>query len=763
MRTLQAWIRNRSGRVLGIFFVLAVAAAGFATRIQIDGSVERLLLRSDPARALDAQAKVEFGNDEIIMVGLELGAPYTAEDLRRLAALSEELAELDHVRRVRDLSSTEDIRGVGDTLDASSLVDLETLERDFPAIRDRATGHPLYEDLLVSKDRKSLGILVYADVARSNDAALAQLTGAVIELVDRRAPPWKAHFAGYPVTAYEVNRIVKRDLALLTPLSLFAIGLVLLAVTRRPSSLVLLVVQIVWVELIALAWLGLSGTPINVIMSALPTFLVATSGTYVLYAIGLATRVADSEEPGVALVALLWRPALLSAASTGIGFASLRTIGMQSAGDLGLALAVGIAAAALGVLVLIPALIQYFRLRVAAPDLPRFRRFARGGVRLARRPAIAIGAAFVLLAACLPGLARLEVHTDTLQYFDADSRVRRGAQFFQDELASAFLLNVVIRGPEEGRALDPDFLAFVEDLRARIEHTPGVDRTISMLDYFGLMDAAMRPGEPGRANPGSRATAAQYLLLYESSGDPDDYERYLNFERSALSLIVSVHGGSTVYLEAARRIDEWARSAPPDVRVDTLGTTYLYSKAMDDLSHGMFRGLALASFLIFGVLAIGLGSFSLAGLAMVPNLLPLVVGAGVIGWWGIPISMSISLMGCIALGIAVDDTTHVASHLSRRDSLERLYDVVGPPILLTTVALCTGFSVLLWSDFAFVSVLGAAVLVSMLLALAADLWLLPSLLTWAGYVRTQGDRISRLRGPRKRETKERYEDIAPRW
>ena len=130
----------------------------------------------------------------------------------------------------------------------------------------------------------------------------------------------------------------------------------------------------------------------------------------------------------------------------------------------------------------------------------------------------------------------------------------------------------------------------------------------------------------------------------------------------------------------------------------------------------------------------------LALLATIPNLLPIVIGGGLLGWLGVPISMSTSLMGCIALGLAVDDTSHVVGHVSKEEPLEKLYRLVGSPILLTTLALCAGFSALLASEFATVSVLGAAVIVTLLLALLADVLLLPSLLVLAGYPRTQEDR-----------------------
>jgi hypothetical protein len=122
---------------------------------------------------------------------------------------------------------------VGDTLDASPLVDFETLSAQFEAVQHRTREHRLYRDLLVSEEQDALGMLVYATNSEANSEAMNELSEALISLVEGRAAPWKTYYAGYPITAFEVNRIVKCDLALLTPVALAAIGAILLWFTRR--------------------------------------------------------------------------------------------------------------------------------------------------------------------------------------------------------------------------------------------------------------------------------------------------------------------------------------------------------------------------------------------------------------------------------------------------------------------------------------------------------------------------------------------------
>jgi hypothetical protein len=444
-------------------------------------------------------------------------------------------------------------------------------------------------------------------------------------------------------------------------------------------------------------------------------------------------RVSGDAEPGVALIPLLYRPVLLSALSTAIGFISLRLIDVEAIGDLGSALAVGILAAAVGTLLLVPAIVQVFDLRIWPRHLIALERWALSGVRLARRPVPVVAVTVLLLAVALPGALRVVVHTDTLSYFAKDSAVRTGAEFFEEKLSSGFLLNVVVRGQGEGRALDPEMLSTAETIVDRLDRNPNVDRTVSLLDYFHLIDGALRPEAAATAIPDSRNLAAQYLLLYEASGDPADYEPYVNHERSALAIIVPMHGGSSVYIDAARDLDAAVGALPEDMSVETLGSTYLYSRAMEGLTRGIIYGLLTAMALIGAVMLIGLRSVSLAAVAAIPNLAPLLLCAGAIGWLDIPLAMGTSVVGCITLGLAVDDTSHVLGHLDRDRTLAEIYTVVGPPVILTTIALGLGFSTLMLSEFQSVAALGMATSVTLIVALAGDVLLLPSLLALIGY------------------------------
>ena len=120
-----------------------------------------------------------------------------------------------------------------------------------------------------------------------------------------------------------------------------------------------------------------------------------------------------------------------------------------------------------------------------------------------------------------------------------------------------------------------------------------------------------------------------------------------------------------------------------------------------------------------------------------PNVIPIFVVGGLMGWSGGTLGVATSSIGCIALGLAVDDTAHVLGHLRPGLSLRSLFREVGPPIILTTLSLGVGFLVLTMSQFGAVAIVGLATTLTLILALAADLIVLPSLLVLCGWKRAE--------------------------
>lgn len=762
----ETLVRDHANGVLVAFAVLAVLAAVPATQVKIDTNVERLMMQEDRDFLRTQEIRHQFSNDEILMVAFDLGRPFEAEDLRALNALSEQVAEIEGVEEVLDLSTIEDVRADGDFLDASALVDLDAVEAELEAIRARVAWHPIYRGNLVSEDQTILSIAAILEHPDDFPNVNQAVTLAFFDVIEQAPETWRAYVSGYGYTEVDANRIISRDLGILTSVAVVLMLALMYWATRRVFVLVLTGALIVWAEVVSLAWFGATGTPLTIVTSIFPTVLLASTSTYAIYCFALLRQASAQREPGVALIGLVGRPTVVAALSTGIGFLSLRLMPVSALSELGTGLTVGIFATALGTLLMLPAAIQRFDLRLSESPVDHFARVARHGIALARRPVATVAAALVVVAVGAASVARLEMDSDVLSYWRPDSVHRQSAKFVRENLSGTFSLNVVIHGAdgEENSVLEPEVLAFADQLVRDLEARPEVDRTLSFLDYLRLMDAAIRPEREPSAVLESRELAVQYMLLYEAGGDPDDYRHYIDGNRSTLNVFVRINDrASSVAFDLYRRVDELAAMAPPGVRVEQLGAWRLFPRAVYGITIGMVKGLAVAMVLITIMMALTLGEtrregWRLALIGIVPSGVPILLCTGMMGWLGVPLSFGTSIVGCMALGLAVDDTAHVLGHLRRGEPLSDVYRRVGGGLVLTTLSLGVGFSALVLSGFVPVVHLGAATVFTLLVALACNLFLLPSLLVLAGYRAEAG---AALRSARHSEAEARLGFSAP--
>jgi predicted RND superfamily exporter protein len=172
------------------------------------------------------------------------------------------------------------------------------------------------------------------------------------------------------------------------------------------------------------------------------------------------------------------------------------------------------------------------------------------------------------------------------------------------------------------------------------------------------------------------------------------------------------------------------------VEIHLTGTGHLLDKNMSSLSSSLTKGLLIALLLVSLLMGLLYKSFRIVVIALVPNILPLLMLAAVLGFTGIDLKVSTAIIFTISFGIAVDDTIHFMSkfklELNKGQSffyaLKRTYLSTGRAIVLTTLILCSGFLLLIMSDFLGTFYVGLLLSLTLLFALLADLFVLPVLL-----------------------------------
>jgi predicted RND superfamily exporter protein len=489
-------------------------------------------------------------------------------------------------------------------------------------------------------------------------------------------------------------------------------------------------------------WLSLSITPP---MASAPTIimtLAVADCVHLLVAFQQCLRRnGDRRTAMVEALRINLQPIFLTSVATAIGFLSMNFSDAPPFHDLGNTVAIGVAAAFLYCLALLPALLVALPMRVPAPrerssaTIDRFADFV-----VARRRAIlaTTGLLVVGLVACIPAN---ELNDEFVKYFDQRVKFRVDTDFTTEHLTGLYSIAYSLEAGGSGAISDPAYLDKLEEFADWYRRQPEVLHVGSLTDTMKRLNRNLHGDDPAWYRiPRSRELAAQYLLLYEMSLPYGlDLNNQINVDKSASKLDVSVRSlSSNAVIALEERAQRWLREhAPASMQSHGASPAIMFAHIGTRNIHSMLIGTTLALVLISLLLVAALRSVRLGLISLVPNLVP----AGMaFGLWGLlvgQVGLALSVVVGMTLGIVVDDTVHFLSKylrarredgLSAEDAVRYAFHTVGSALWTTSIVLIAGFLVLTWSSFEINSGMGLLTAITIGLALLADFLLLPTLL-----------------------------------
>jgi len=531
----------------------------------------------------------------------------------------------------------------------------------------------------------------------------------------------------------EIDRLTRHDLRVLGAAA-FVTMAILLGVTYRSAVGVVLPLVTVLVSLLwTLGVAGALGVSISVVTSILVPLVLAIGTSYCIRVLSEHTRQCALGCSGPDAVAAALREVgttvMLCGGTTALGFWPLRTSHVDVLRDLGTLAVVASGLSTLAALTIVPAVLALGRRRV-----PGARSHAELRPLLARVDALtsahpgallAGGALMVLLAAV--GLSRLQVDQSPWEWFPEGSEVHRSTRLIDDELGGVLPFSIVLESPRG--PWDPALLRATDALATALRTDPGVRAVGSVADLLRVVAVAF-DGEAAPL-PDRQNLIAQFALLY----DPETLAPYLSESTGRQHVIVRMAHAATSEVQAfVARVDAKLRAlVPSPVTARLTGTGLLRVATAHEFAAGLFRHLFLASLAIAVLLALALRSPALGVIALVPNLLPILLVYGLLGWVGIPLNVATVTTGAAALGNAVDDTVQYLARyrrLRRRlgpDARRATLEAVGAPMIVSDVVLTAGFAALMAASFFPVASLGLLGATAMAFSLVGNLLLLPAL------------------------------------
>jgi len=760
----RGWIVHHPLVVLAA--VALVSTAAFATlvrvdpiglRLELDPSTEPLLPRDDPERAVYQQAVREFGGDEVFVVALVFDdGVFTRDNLLLLQRVHREIAKLPGVRRVQSLADTVSFHyeASEDWIDVGRFMeDVPESPAEIAALRDRALGDPLMVRNLISTDGSAAGVAVRFKEMSDRDFIASGLDDRVTEILAAAARPGvRFHVAGRAHAKAAVYRGMVRDLSALVPLALVTLAAVLAFATGSRRGVVLPLINVLLAVLWTFAGMVVTGRPITILSTMLGPELIAIGGVFGVHLVAGFDEErrgpGESREITERTLEHEATPIVISTATTMIGFGSLCLSNVPAISEFGAFAVLGVGSTALLALTALPALLVLLPARRERSALPAV--LARWSERsvvaiergLARISASSAGHAeawifvgLVVGAISAYAIPRIVIDTDYMSFFDEDSPVRRDFDAVGRLLSGSIPVYVVIDGDGPGAFREPKALRALEALEARADRVPGVTHSVSVVDTLRVMNRAIEADDPAQERiPDDRAAVGEMLQL----APKDEMSRFVNANQSRANLVLrtSTVGSASVRDLVAHLATPLHETLPEGFSGRATGNAILLARSADGIAESQLQSVGSAAAAIFALVTIALRSLRLGTIAMIPNLLPVGMFFGMLGLGAAPLSLPTSLIGSVALGIAVDDTVHflVRYRRERRSGLSPAAAArvtghrVGLPIVTAAAMLSLGFAVITLSSFATLRQFGTLFAVTVVYCIAAELVLMPALL-----------------------------------
>ena len=776
------WLYCNPRKTLLVTLAVVVFLTFQIPSITIDTSSEALLHKEDPSLIRYNAFRDQFGRAELIIIAVDAPEIFDERCLTRLKAFHEDLEnEVPYLREVTSLINARQTRGENDGLIVQDLL-AEWPEKaiDLDELRTMVMQNPFYLNYIVSEDGQVTAVIIETEAsilaAESSEDPLAGFeeeepvpTGdnpdkryfsekenrEVVETINRIVAKhargdFRLSIAGGPVIVYAFNRATLEDVERCIVLTLIAVALFLGILFRRLSGILLPITVIVTTLLSTMGAMALLNTPIKITTTIIPAFLLSVGVCDSVHILAIFYReLARGKTKDTAIAYALGHSGLaivMTSLTTMAGLLSFLAADLAAIAEIGTYAAIGVMLALVYTVVLLPVFIALFPLKTMPPQKENAVSMERPLLKIAdfsiahTRKILAAG--LILLIIFVPAVFKLKFSHNIVKYFPNDNPYRQSLEHVDDKLNGTITLEVVLDTNQENGLYDPGVLNRIEDFKGQLQvfrHPEiHVGKVFSITDILKETHQALNENDPAAYRvPQERDVIAQELFLFENSG-ADDLERIVDSQFSKTRITLKTPWVDAVVCRNFIRVIETKLQEVFGDRVTThsTGLMALLARAIIAAIYSMAKSYGIALIAITLMMIAMLGNLKLGLVSMIPNLLPIIMTLGLMGWMDIPLDLNSLMIGSIAMGVVVDDTVHFMYNFQkyydkRPDpgyAIRQTLTGTGRALLITSLVLCTGFFILMTASLNHLVRFGLFTGITILFALAADFLLAPALM-----------------------------------
>ncbi|MEF8846624.1 MAG: efflux RND transporter permease subunit, partial [Bacteroidales bacterium] len=691
------------------------------TRMETD--LDEYMPQDHPAFVYSDTAEAIFNIKDGVIFAIENeNGIYNQQTLGKVKSLTRELQKLEKINKddVNSLYIADNIIGTADGLEVESFYeDVPEKEEEIRKIQKRVRDNDMVYERIVSEDETVT--IVVAEI--EDDVFTQEFYQQLLDIADSYEDEnHTLYVAGTPIVEGTMAYLAPRDMQKMVPIVILVIIIVLYVTLRNVKTTVLTLLVVLFSTIWAFGLMATLSVPIYAVTTMVPVMLIAigvADGIHLFSHMKLFQKEhpnASKKESTVDMFKNMWKPVTMTSVTTSVGFISLLSSEVYPIKYFGLFTAFGVMTAMLFSLVFIPAGIMVFN----KPRFPKSKTEGQkkkhpwadtwtGKVLNSKKTVFAITGIVLILS--IYGLSRVWINSSFLDKFEEDSDIVQTDNFINKKFGGTTTLNVILEAERNDAFKEPDVLKVMDKMQQEVESELKVaGNSFSLADYIKRMNKVMHADqEEYNKIPDSQNLIAQYLLLYEMSGDPDNLWKEVTYDYNQANLKYQLKEDDSKSLKAAISEIESFEDDFRDlgIEINYAGSGYKALVFTDLILEGQIKSLIISIILIVILLTFMFRQVSIGIIGAVPISITALLSFGVMGLLNIPLDTTTALLASIAVGIGIDYAVHfierykiyLRQYSSKFEAAAHTINHSGRAILFNAVVVIAGFLVLLFSVF----------------------------------------------------------------
>ncbi len=750
-------LRNRTA-ILIVIALITVFLAFQWKNMRFTYTEANLLPEDHPINLEYDRFLSHFGEEgNLIVIGVKDSSIFTPKKFKAWNQLTEDIGQFSEVEFTLSVGNLKTLVKKPDTASfelVPFIKDSVFTEAKLAQYKEELFNNlPFYDGLIYSPDKKSIRSAIYlkkdvVNTAERKDFVIEDLIPLVKKFENETGV--KVHTSGMPYIRTLNSQNIVDEIGLFIGAALLVTSLIFFFFFRSWRATLISMCTVTIGVMWAFGFLGLMHYEITVLTALIPPLIIVIGIPNCVFLINKYQQEiqlhGNQAKSLQRVITKVGNATLMTNLTTACGFATFILIKSELLSEFGIVASINIIAIFLLCLFIIPIVYSYM-------PVPKYKhlkhlnknwisKFVKWIERMVRERRITIYiTAVLLLCISIIGIYNIKISGSLIEDMPKNTDFFKDIRFFEKEYEGIMPLEIMVDTKKKKGVMNLSTLKRMDELEDHIKEIPEFARPISVVELVKYSKQAFYNGNPEYYQlPNNQEK--NFILAYtkNSATNTNLLSSYVDstgqFARITTFMKDTEPDRFTRIEEDLHK--EIEKVFPPErYNVSVTGKALVFQKGTHYLVNNLILSLSLAILLIASFMAWMFRSFKMIIISLIPNLLPLIITAGVMGFVGVPIKPSTILVFSIAFGISVDDTIHflakyrqelVANHWKIKRSVFAALKESSISMFYTSIVLFFGFSVFTISSFGGTVALGALVSITLLFAMLSNLLLLPTLL-----------------------------------